>query len=197
MARPRARGGVGAIVAAAAAATVAGHELAYRLIYFQPHERDTALERTGHSYWPGAVRAAFLLAAVGVILQISRGAMAALSEPPRTRSLAARLVPLQLVLFTSMEMIERAVERESPLTFLSERTFWMGLLAQLVLSIVVAVLLRVARQAGQVLHALLSRATMPSRECSWTPQRVRSFSRAHHGSSRRTRAPPVCPAMTH
>ncbi|MDQ3877439.1 MAG: hypothetical protein M3290_03710 [Actinomycetota bacterium] len=195
--KARARtGGIGAIATAAAAATVAGHELAYRLIYSQPYERAAALAHTGHSYWPGAIRAAVVLAVVGVALQVSRGVVAALSEPPRVRSLAAWLATLQVAFFTSMEMVERAVEHESPAGLLTQRGLWVGVLTQLLLATVVAVVLRAARRAGQVLRALLVEREVLPHARWWQPRESLSFSGGYHGSSWRTRAPPARVAMT-
>ncbi|MFN2595371.1 MAG: hypothetical protein ABR579_10845 [Actinomycetota bacterium] len=184
-------GGLGAVAAAAVAATVAGHELAYRLSYFGGHARTRALANTGHAYWPGAVRAAIVLAIVGLILQIVRGRMAARHAAPRALSLFGRLAPIQLALFVCMEIAERVVEHESPQSLFTQRAFWIGVPAQLVVAIVVAILLRVARRAGQVLGLLLSDPPVGDRTQTWWCPEERVLSSGSDASSWRTRAPPL------
>lgn len=193
--RARTSGGMAAITAAAAAATVAGHDLAFRLTYLDGSQRALTLARTGHSYWPSAVRVALVLAVVGLTLQIARGTVAALSKPPAVLSLVARVAPIQLGLFTLMEAVERMVEHEPPSAFLAERTFWVGVVVQLALALLVSVILRVACRAGEVLQRFFSITIASTRGRVWVSADASDCSAAQHGSSWRTRAPPAVAAI--
>ena len=186
----RAGAGFGPIVAAGIAATVAGHELAYRLTYFSGHERAAAMARSGHAYWPSAIRVALVLSVVGVVLQVARGRLSARPIPSLV-SLALRLGTIQLGLFAMMEITERLFEHQSPLTLAAEAAFWIGVPAQLLVAVLVAFVLRIARRAGQVLGRLFSSRRPVKRTREWEAPEASPILVASIGTSWRTRAPPL------
>lgn len=187
--------GRGAVVAAAVAATVAGHELAYRLAYLRGGERSEHLAATGHAYWPGAIRAAIVLALAGLVLQVARGRLATRSRPPAVVSLCSRLVPLQLGMFLAMEATERVAEHQSVFHLVGEPAFWLGLPAQLVIGVAVAFLLKIARRVGEALAVRLSTPHGERPSQAWDIPDIERL-RTTAGASRRTRAPPHARAQT-
>jgi hypothetical protein len=93
-------------------------------------------------------------------------------------------------MFCAMEIIERLAEHASPLSLLTEPAFLLGIPAQLAVALVVTLILRAARRAGQVLGRLLSERPRADRERSWRSPEARPLFSSPHGSSWRTRAPP-------
>src|SRR5206468_495885 len=89
---------------AAAAGVVLAHAADYVLLYPDPGQRGRELSATGHGYWPVAVGVAAALGAGLLVLAAGRGVRRRATALPSV----ARLAGLQMVLFITVEVVERA-----------------------------------------------------------------------------------------
>jgi hypothetical protein len=145
----------------AVAGAVIGHTLAYALAVPQPGTRLVLLATTGHTYWSTAIAVAVVcgLASVAssLIRQFRAGLLAARRPPERSLGrLAGRLTLLQVGIYLVQETLERVAVGASPGSLLQGRLLAVGLVAQLVVALALAVVLRaaglVAESAGRALR---------------------------------------------
>jgi hypothetical protein len=145
----------------AVAGAVIGHTLAYVLAVPHPGARLVLLATTGHTYWSTAIAVAVVcgLASVAssLIRQFRAGLLAARRPPERSLGrLAGRLAMLQVGIYLVQETLERVAVGASPGSLLQGRLLAVGLVAQLVVALALAVVLRaaglVAECAGRALR---------------------------------------------
>ena len=143
----------------AAAGVMVGHWLAYSVAFPQPQVRQAILIASGHGYWQTAVRLVVVLAvaALGVVVFRLIGDRDAI-EADRTLAFATlvrRLILLQVAGFSAMEISERVVAGAPVTPMFSHALFAIGLLVQVVVAIVGAlVLLSFARTVVATLRIL-------------------------------------------
>ena len=146
---------------AAVVGVVAAHVIDYALVYADPARRAEVLAATGHRYWTAAVALAALAAALSAVWSAQRGARterAAVrrgARPGPTGPLVrlATLVPVQLALFTTVEVTERAAARASVASFLHSSELRLGLVLQVALALLLVAALRLIEQLGSDLAA--------------------------------------------
>ena len=134
------------VALAAPLGVVAGHTLGYQAA--DPHAHVVS-----HSYL-GAV------AAIAAPLAVAALAWAALSETrlgPRPAVPTGSLVAAQWALFVGQEMAEHALAGHGPAEALRSPAVWLGLVAQALVALAVALLLRAAGVTGARILASLSR----------------------------------------
>jgi hypothetical protein len=145
---------------------VVGHTLAYVLAMPDPGARLVLLATTGHTYWSTAIAVAVVcgLAVCGLasvasslIRQFRADLLAARRPPERSLGrLAGRLAVLQVGIYLVQETLERVAVAASPGSLLQGRLLTVGLVAQLVVALALAVVLRaaglVAESAGRALR---------------------------------------------
>jgi hypothetical protein len=138
------------------AGLIAGHLLAYRLAFSDPHARADALAHSGHAYF-GYVPLA-LSVSVGVLLAglALQAASASRGEPRRATSPLIVLLPP--IAFVVQEFTERLVHNgHVPLTVALQPAFLLGLAFQLPFALaallVAWALDSAARAVGRVLSA--------------------------------------------
>ncbi len=163
--------------AAAVVGTVVGHWLAYTLSVPNDRLRATLLAATGHNYWVDAVAAAVVLCGVAVastVVQQFRSGLLALGQlgsQERLTRLWRRLALLQVGIFVVQEAIERKASAVPVSHLVADRTFRLGLLAQVAVALVVALALatlgRCAAAAGRALRAAWTPAPAPSAPRPW------------------------------
>jgi len=139
------------LVGLGAAGLVGGHAIAYALAVPDVHHRSALVAQTGHGYLPSlswvaaALGLGAVVAAVGAgYLQRGRGAAG------RLRRTVLRLVPVQVGAFASLEVLERLVAG-APLGTFSPRLAVIGVITQVVVSVVAAILLVGLRRVGEAL----------------------------------------------
>jgi hypothetical protein len=148
-------------VGVAAAALLLGHWLAYALTYRQIQLRDVVLAQTGHSYlaWAGKFSFVILFVAVGWLATeaCKRNPIAA-RQHERFLPVATRLVGIQVVGFSALEVIERMMVRAPVLEMFAHYTYVLGILMQLITALVGAVIIllltRTVRQVYLSIKAL-------------------------------------------
>lgn len=173
----------------AAAGVLVTHWLTYRLAVPDAHHRAEALYESGHAHWP-------VLSAVGIALfTVASLRLCALGvrgggRVAGFRSTAARLVVLQAVAWTVLEVGERAVSGHLA-TLDDHAVLLVGLGVQVVVALVAAV---VVRLTVRVLSAFAARADGPRPRPRSVPMPV-AASRPHHVLSlvgaRGLRGPPL------
>lgn len=163
------------LVAIAAAGTVVGHQLAYRISVPHEHHRESLLAETGHSYLPlltAVVIVAGVWAVARHVVRSLRGATDRPREEITTRSLPRRLVVAQLAIFATMESSERLAAGE-PLTSLFDHhhTFLIGLATQALVAMGLALLVCWLGRAAALLARFLAQAHAPRRAsvARWCP----------------------------
>src|SRR5207237_10779436 len=115
-------------LAAAATGVVLAHAADYALLYPDPGQRSRELGATGHRHWAVAVAVAAVVGAALVGLAVVRGARRRALPVPSV----ARLAAVQMMLFTVVEVVERASVGVSPLPFLHSTPLVVGLVLQVV-----------------------------------------------------------------
>jgi hypothetical protein len=153
---------------------MAGHWLTYLVGLPSGHLRGEVLLATGHGYWSSAVELAVLagLATVAVVARREvRAAFAReLTGGDGPAAVAARLAVLQVMGFTALEVGER-VSAGAPLAgLLQHHLFLLGVLVQLVVALVTALLLfLLARAVRTVARTLLSPRVARAAGREWRP----------------------------
>jgi hypothetical protein len=113
------------------AGLIAGHQLAYRLVYSDAHARADALARSGHAYFgyvPLALAVSLGVLAAGLALQAAAGFRGD-SRRPLASPLIVLLPPLAFVV---QEFGERIVHSgQVPWTVVAQPAFLLGLAFQL------------------------------------------------------------------
>lgn len=164
----------------AAAGVIASHAAAYLLVFPDAHARSHALEASGHRYWTAVVAVAMAV----LVMSLVRFVTARLWDPDGTPQRPTRtvlyaflrLTLLQTLLFTAVESAERLFTSESLSHLMQEPAFLSGLLLQVVVAFLGAILLvLVARSvrwlaghrlrpagAGTALSSFWDRSYIPS-----------------------------------
>ena len=148
-------------VCAAVVGVVTAHVIDYALLYTNPARRAEVLAATGHAYWTAAVALAVLTAALSAVWSAQRGASserASVRHGARRRPTGpvvrlATLVPVQLALFTAVEVTERAAAHASVASFLHSSELRLGLVLQVALALLLVAALRLIEHLGSDLAA--------------------------------------------
>lgn len=136
----------------ATAALLLGHWAAYALSYRQVRLRDVVLAATGHSYLAPAGKIAFVLAFIGLAWLSTEACKRehASELPARFGPIALRLIGVQLVGFSALEVVERIVAHAPVIEMFSHYTYALGLLMQVLTAlsgaVVVLLLTRTVRR---------------------------------------------------
>ncbi|MGH2489646.1 MAG: hypothetical protein ACRDFR_08525, partial [Candidatus Limnocylindria bacterium] len=158
------------LAGSAVAGTIAGHVLTYVIAIGNPWTRRDLLHETGHSYWRYALLAAAVLAlwsSAFVVIRTVRGARAADPRAPLPLlPTAARLALIQCGLFVAIEVAERLVAGAPLGHLLAHNLLWVGLAAQVVTALAMALVLRALARLTEIL------ATAP--RTAYAPGRVRT-----------------------
>ena len=153
---------------AAGAGVVAGHVITYVLSFAAPHERHAALAESGHSYWATAVSAAAISGLV-VLVGVGwsrfragyRGNAHAASTNPLT--LWSSLAPLQIVLFLTVETVERVVSAAPLVGLFDHGVVAIGVLVQLAVALAISLILGTLGAAAEALGSLLAPKKLSAR----------------------------------
>ena len=140
--RLRARIGLGLL---SVAGTCAGHFLSYWVAAPDPHHRAELLEATGH-----AGESPFLVIAVAALLATCIAALSgrASQRAPRFWVALGGLVALQTTAFVGLEMVERIGAHAPLLESVQEPVFVLGLVAQVVVALLGALIIRTLHVAA-------------------------------------------------
>jgi hypothetical protein len=171
-------------VGVAAAALLLGHWVAYALTYRQIQLRDVVLAQTGHSYLAWAGKFSFVIAFVAVawlVTEACTGSASATEQHAHFLPVAARLIGIQIVGFSALEVIERMMVRAAVLEMFAHSTYALGVLMQVITALVGAVIVlwltRTARQVLLLIKAL--RRPYRARVTAMRPH-ARPWSACHH-----------------
>ena len=140
----------------AVAGIVVAHAADYALALPDPARRASVLSATGHGYWPYAVVVALVCGAAALALAAHRGWH---GEAPRVslQRTAARLAAGQVILFSVIETVERLAVGGHPADFLASAQFALGLVLQIGVALVAAVLLRGVERGARRLASFIRR----------------------------------------
>jgi hypothetical protein len=123
------------LAAAAAAASVLGHRIAYMLAIPSLGAREALLARTGHAYLPGTTEIVVLAALAGLgglfLNAVSRRDVGIAGRS----SVFLRLAAVQVSIFASMEVIERLASGAPVSGILDHGLFAIGIGVQLLLAV--------------------------------------------------------------
>lgn len=193
MKRGRSALGAPAVLATAAAGTVAGHALTYRLAIPDAARRTAVLARSGHAYWPTAVTIAGAVAVVSVASFAIAAAMRHRSGHPsdRAATLALRLAAAQVAGFMTMEVLERLAVGASPLGVLSHRLVLVGIVVQVVLACAIASMLAWLGRAAARVEALAAGPADRLRRGAAVALDADRQPPVHRTTARTIRAPPA------
>lgn len=177
------------VLGLAAAGLIGGHALGYALAVPDDIHRSALLDATGHGYMPSVSKLALVLGIAAVVAGVMSGYV---HRPRRSAvaraSLAWRMSLLQCAGFVALEVIERATASAS-LATLSAGVIVIGLLAQIAVALVVAVLVAGLRRLGAALRrCACGSATATVRQTVTVPERVPS---TRTTLCSRVRGPPV------
>lgn len=178
-----------AVVGLGAAGLIGGHAVGYAIAVPDVHHRSAFLVDTGHAYLPSASWVAVVLGLAAVVAGLASGyaRRRGPAEPMLGRSLV-RLAPAQVGAYVALEIFER-LAAGAPLTSISLRLAIVGVLAQALVSLLVAMLLVGLRRIGSALAARERGAVLPPVDGVGSPG-VRAVP-APQRRSHRTRAPPA------
>ena len=137
-----------AVLLAAPAGVLAGHTLGY--LAADPH----AVE---HAYLGGAFAVVGPLAVAAMLWTALAGARSRSGRGPVRPLPLGPLLAAQWILFAGQEMTEHALAGHGPAEALRSPAVWLGVAAQAVVALALALLLRAAGVAGARLLASLSR----------------------------------------
>jgi hypothetical protein len=145
----------------AVAGAVIGHSIAYAVAVPNPGARLVLLATTGHTYWSTAIAVAVVCGLASVassLLRQFRAGLLGTRQPPERSlgRLAGRLAMVQVGIYLVQETLERLAAGASPASLLHGRLLAAGVVAQLLVAVVLAVVLRaaglVAHSAGRALR---------------------------------------------
>jgi hypothetical protein len=181
------------VSAAAVAGVVLAHAVAYALVLPDAHARSEQLQATGHGYWGVAVYLALALGAVAVARAVVSGAADEGSRAGPTPGAGfGPLAVRQVVFFALVEVSERAVVGAPVGGLWRQPAFVVGLVVQVAVAGVIAVLLRQAETlAARVVAALGDPHHRGHRRPRWWVPAGQLPPRRPLGSPARSRAPPV------
>jgi hypothetical protein len=135
----------GALAGLAAAGVVVAHELSFRLLEPDSHERLHRLRDTGHAHWT-LVTALSLALLVGGIAMHGLGVWRK-NVGVSTRVVSTRLAAMQLIGFFALEAIERSATAGELVLPFGDRALQLGLVLQLVTAVLGALLLSLLTRA--------------------------------------------------
>jgi hypothetical protein len=139
---------------------ILGHGVTY-LIAVPALTRASVLAATGHAYWPNAVSAGLLAgpAAMGgvAIRHFRSGLQGRNHQPVRYLPAAWRLGGLQLLVFTLIEVSERAAVGGSITSMFQDRIYPVGIVVQILVAVIGALMLVSLARASEALGASLHR----------------------------------------
>lgn len=156
-------------IGVATAALLLGHWAAYVLAYRQIRLRDVVLATTGHSYLAPAGKLAFVLAFLGLAwLGTEACKREPAGMPSRFGSVALRMIGVQLIGFSALEVVERIVAHVPVMEMFGHYTYVLGLLMQVLTALagalIVLLLTRTVRRAYLLLtstrRSLRTRTTL-------------------------------------
>jgi hypothetical protein len=188
---------------AAVVGVVAAHVIDYALVYANPVRRAEVLAATGHGYWTAAVAVAALAAALSAVWSAQRGVRSEHASvrrgarPGPTGPLVrlVTLVPVQLALFTAVEVTERAAAHASVASFLHSNELRLGLVLQVALALLLVATLRLIEQMGSDLAAPAVTPVSTSGPGSTVVDSPRRSAARLHRRRRQARAPPKRPLV--
>jgi hypothetical protein len=153
------------VVGAAFGGVVLGHWLSYVLAVPGPRIRSAVLAETGHQYWFTAVKLAMVLGVIALasigVRQVGAALRREADPTPGPRSLALRLAFLQVTGFLALEATERLAAGVPLSSLLSHHVIVLGLLVQLLMGGILALLLSFFARAVRAVARALSRAPLP------------------------------------
>ncbi len=183
-----------ALVTAAAFGAVAGHSATYVVAIPDPATRRVFLTATGHDYWPAAVPAALILGVFAGVSTLIRHLGADRESDPAGGWSWSRTIGvlglLQCGIFLTQETLERIAVGAPLGTMLQGHLLPIGLLVQLGVAAVVAVVLFVLARTAEIFAAALARGVARGRVArSFGPRALALHARLDPSSSA-IRAPP-------
>ena len=135
-----------------------GHALTYAVLAPVAQTRSQLLASTGHAYLPVAVHAGLVSAVVGLATaffgRLGRGRGA---SEMSFRELAWRVVSFQFLAFAAVEVAER-IAAHAPLHDLT-RVLPVGAVAQLIVGVLVATVIRLVLRAAEAAGGILGSAS--------------------------------------
>jgi hypothetical protein len=143
------------------AGLIAGHELAYRLVYSSAHARADALARSGHAYLgyaPLALEVSLGVLLAGLVLQAAAGFRGG-THRPLASPLIVLLPPLAFVV---QEFSERIVHSgQVPWTVVAQPAFLLGLAFQLPFALAALLIAWALDSAARAVGRALSARELP------------------------------------
>ena len=159
----------------ACAGIAAAHWIAYLIAPPAGHSHAEGLAATGHRLWPYlmAVFAGAFVAGLGGFVTDRLGARPAAGGSTLWRGAALRLVPIQVVAFVVLELLERILfadpTHSSGLFF--EPVLWVGIVVQVLCALAGAGLLVVFARTIELIQELLGRRDVPADDVAAPPTR--------------------------
>jgi hypothetical protein len=163
-------------IGVAAAALLLGHWVAYALTYQQIQLRDVVLAQTGHSYltWAGKFSFVILFVAVGwLVTEACRRNPFSPQQRARFLPVATRLIGIQVIGFSALEVIERMMVRAPVLEMFAHYTFALGILMQVITALAGAVIILLLTRTARQVYLLIKALRRPHRI---SVTRVRAYS---------------------
>ena len=143
------------------AGLIAGHQLAYRLVYSDAHARADALARGGHAYFgylPLAFSVSLGVLLGGLALQAAAGFRGEVGRPIAS----PLLVLLPPVAFAVQEFTERIVHTgQVPWTVVAQPAFLLGLVFQLPFALVALLIAWALESAARAVGRALTTRELP------------------------------------
>lgn len=161
------------LAATTIAGLAAGHTLDYALLVPNPADRQELLSRTGHGHLTTlmtmAVIAAVVAAGISIVLGISRSR--GVASKPLSIRLAIPFAMTQVGAFVSMEFAERLISGV-PLHHLNDRIIFAGIVVQVLVGLVAALIVILLERAGVGIGMLLRRRSPQRATSSFAARRV-------------------------
>jgi hypothetical protein len=136
-----------ALTGVAAAALLLGHWTAYVLAYRQVRLRDVVLAQSGHSYLAPVGKLSFVLLFLSLAwlsIEACDRRVATCGTHAGFGSLWRRLICIQIVGFSLLELVERAITHGPLLEMFGHYTYALGLLLQVITALLAAVVVFLA-----------------------------------------------------
>jgi hypothetical protein len=158
------------LLVVAAAGIVVAHAADYALAFPDPARRGRVLAATGHGYWPIAVVVAVVCGVIGLAVTARRG-WRGIRSHSSVLGTATRLAAGQVLLFAVLETVERLAVAAHPVAHLTSGQFALGVLVQIAVAVVAAVLLRAVERGASRLASAVRRPGRPkSAPQHWLPR---------------------------
>jgi hypothetical protein len=153
-------------VGVAAAALLLGHWVAYVLTYRQVQLRDVVLAQTGHSYLAWAGKFSFVILFVALAWLVSEACKR--DAPPsgqgaRFLPVAARLIAIQVLGFSALEVLERMMVRAPVLEMFAHYTYALGILMQVITALAGAVIVLLLTRTARKVYLSIKGQRRPNR----------------------------------